>query len=76
MGLPRTCWYQRAPYRKDLAPWRGGIVHAWGTDNQSDEVSMPIPVGVVEDDKTGTVHSVYVERICFASVPPGEIDRS
>lgn len=69
---PRPCWYQIATHAK----WRGGKLHGWGTDCEGVEDGYaPFPAGIIEDDKTGCVHSIYVTRICFASVPPGKIDR-
>lgn len=68
-----ACWYKLAD--SPNMPWKGGTLRAWGTDfdqpnSESHEVAL-FPVGVVEDDKTGLCHSVYVTRICFAAIPPG-----
>ena len=63
--LPRACWFRLADGHK----WLGGTLHAWGTDFEEFE-SGPglLPVGIVEDN-CGDVHSVYVNRITFASCP-------
>ena len=63
-----SCWYRSFdPATKTLTDWKTGKLMAWSTDN---EEMGPFPVGVVEDDRTGMCHSVFVERICFAAVPP------
>lgn len=64
--LPRPCRFKR-PYCS--GDWEPGILHAWGTDNESNEISMPVPIGVVED-KAGQVHSVDVNHISFAVESP------
>ena len=63
-----SCWYRTVdPAVKTLTDWKMGKLRSWSTD--SEELG-PFPVGVVEDDRTGLCHSVFVERICFAAVPP------
>ena len=64
--LPRPCFFKR---RYDSGDWEAAILHAWGTDNESEEMSMPVPVGIIEDS-SGAVHSVYVNRISLASESP------
>ena len=67
-----SCWYRSFnPATKTLSNWKTGKLRAWSTDHEEYE-SGPglIPVGVVEDDRTGLCHSVFVERICFAAAPP------
>ena len=62
-----ACWYQPSIGQK----WVGGTLLAWGTDFEELNDQMgPIPVGIIEDDKTKCCYSIYVKRICFASIPP------
>lgn len=70
-----ACWYRPVDAKPgyDIGKWRGGHLRAWSTDFEelSDGVAL-FPVAVIEDDKTGLCHSIYVTRVCFNSVPPGE----
>ena len=74
-----ACWYQLADLNSasssPLSKWRGGRLRMWATDWEDFGENGPaqFPIGVIEDDKTGMCHSVYVSRICFGTVPPGEI---
>lgn len=62
-----SCWYRLFdPATKTLSDWKMGKLRAWSTDS---EEMGPFPVGVVEG-QSGMCHSVFVERICFAAVPP------
>ena len=55
-------------YKTDKAlDWKGGRLRAWST---SSDDKGPYPVAVVEDEKTGCVHAVHVELLCFATIPP------
>jgi hypothetical protein len=55
---------------------RGGVLRMWGQDHQEyDSGPGIIPVGVVEDDVTRCLVSVYVNNVCFASVPPWPRER-
>ena len=83
-----ACWYRQADVKPGSShtagKWRGGHLRAWSTDHQEfvawstdhEEVvdlgPGMFPVGVIEDDDTGLCHSIYVERICFATVPPDD----
>ena len=72
-----ACWYRLAKFRESEqapeGPWKTGHLRAWSTDHEENTSGFgPFPVGVVEDDLTGLVHSIYVRRICFAAVPPRE----
>lgn len=61
-----ACWWKE----KKGEPWKAGWLHAWSTDNESSEISMPIPVGIVEDNATQRIKSVYCEMISLAAIPP------
>lgn len=67
-----ACWYRTYDgVRKAWSEWRGGRLRAWSTDNTEGESGFGnFPVGVIEDDKTACMKSIYVEWICFATVPP------
>lgn len=67
-SLPRPCWFMK--WTSGSAPWEKGILYAWGTDNESSECSMPIPVGIVERCETGEVLSIPVVRINLGDVMP------
>ena len=76
--LGEACWYRQADAKPGSShtagKWRVGRLRAWSTDHQEFVDSGPgmFPVGVIEDDETGLCHSIYVERICFATVPPDD----
>ena len=70
-----ACWYKPADvktkYSVASGEWRGVYLRAWSTDHEEFESGPgPFPVGVVEDEKTGQCHSIYVTRICFNTEPP------
>jgi hypothetical protein len=77
--ISNACWYQPADLNSasssPLGKWHSGTLRAWATDWEDfgENGRGQFPVGVIEDAKTGMCHSVYVSRICFASIPPGEI---
>lgn len=61
-----SCWYKDTDNT-----WTGGKLLSWSTDHVEGENGFgPYPVGVIEDEKTGCCKSIYVENICFASIPP------
>lgn len=61
-----ACWY-----KSNDNDWLPGTLRAWSTDHEEYDMGPgQVPVGVVEDDETGRCHSIYVERISFASAPP------
>lgn len=66
--LPRACLFrilhQSRPTTK-YSDWKAGSLHAWSIDNGSDEITFPIPVGIVEDSKTGEIQPIRVENIRF-----------
>lgn len=62
-----SCWYED----NMTGVWRAGWLRCWSTDHNAPENNTePFPVGVIEDESTGRCHSIYVEGICFAAVPP------
>ena len=69
-----ACWFCKFDSKvKRVDDWEGGKLRAWAIDSEESDGSYgPFPVGVVESDKTGLCHSVSVERICFAAVPPSD----
>jgi len=71
--IGEACWFKPADISNghDLGKWRGGRLRAWSTDCENESMA-PFPVGVIEDDKTGMCLSIYVTRICFSAIPPGE----
>lgn len=68
-----SCWFCRYDYtNKKVEDWKPGYLRAWAMDYEESNGNYgPFPVGVVESEETGLCHSVSVERICFAAVPPG-----
>lgn len=45
---------------------RNGIFHQWGLDGlESEDGNIMVTVAIVEDDETGTMHKVEVEKIRF-----------
>lgn len=52
--------------------WYAATIHAWGTDNDSREMTCPYPVGVVEFKSSGEIMSISVERIRFQSPGGGD----
>ena len=67
-----ACWYRKEAdkYPREMGPWQGGKLLFWSTDHQEYESGPgPFPVGVVEDDETHAVESIYAGNITFASVP-------
>lgn len=60
----RHCWYKV----NDNASWVAGIFHAWSMDSEGN--GLIFPVGIIEDEKTGKIQAIYVNRICFRTVPP------
>jgi hypothetical protein len=65
MSNERSCWWRKATADK----WRGGSLLTWLMDNEGD------PVAIVEDQETGLCHVVYVVGVCFAAIPPGEVEK-
>jgi hypothetical protein len=66
-----NCWFKTFDIRtREHSDWRPGRLLNWSTDHVEYE-SGPgnFPVGVVEDSKDLSCHSVYVEFISFASNP-------
>jgi len=66
-----ACWYLGDANKGNESRWKGGRLLAWSTDFEDLPQGVALfPVAVIEDDKTGTCHSVYATKVCFASVPP------
>jgi len=68
---PRECWYRPS---STVNAWRAGRLLAFSP--YSDGNGLIRPVGILEDDKTSTLKTIYVEDITFAAIAPGEIDRT
>ena len=68
--LPRHCWFRVPVAEMHSVRFKllAGVLHVWGQE-ADDHTGGTNPVGVIEAGD-GTVHSVYVENICFASVVP------
>ncbi len=62
--LGNHCWYK-------TTEWKGGVLLFWSTDHVEYE-SGPghFPVAIIEDTKTGGVHSIPIANINFSSVHP------
>ena len=67
-----ACWYKPDARAGVMGgKWLGGKLRAWSTDHEETEEGPGLfPVAVIEDDQTGCCHSIYVTRVCFATVPP------
>lgn len=66
-----ACWYLPKKSASKDAVWQLGYLRQWSTDFIEFENGPGLyPVGVIEDDKTKCCHSIIVEDICFASIPP------
>ena len=64
------CWYREYIVPAGMGPWQGASLLFWSTDHQEYESGPgPFPVGVIEDDNTHDVKSIYVGNITFAAVP-------
>ena len=73
-NLPRACQFQTRTWTITkskfstksgyvIGDWQPGMLHMWGTDYEEFETGPgPFPIGVIED-RTGTVHSISVDRI-------------
>lgn len=71
--IGEVCWFRLADGKPgtEVGKWRRGRLYEWSTDFEELYPNVALfPVGVVEDTETGLCHSIYVTRICFASIPP------
>lgn len=62
-----ACWYMMD------GKWLGGRLLCWGHDSEiCDDGVLTFPVGVIEDDASCRCVSVYVNEICFGTIPPSD----
>lgn len=67
------CWYRWEEGRCKLSEWRRGWLRGWGQDSEELDTGVAVwPVGVVEDQETARVRSVYAGQISFAKDQPSE----
>lgn len=59
----RACWYWDYKQKK----WLGAKFHGVFDSRDGDEAG---PVAAIEFESDGTMSSVAIHNVCFASVPP------